>query len=506
MNSTSPKSDSVLVVDDVPLNLEVIVEYLINTGHETYVATSGEETLEQLELIKPDLILLDVMLPGMDGFETCRHIKRNEATKDIPIIFMTALSEVSDKIMGFQSGGVDYITKPIQHEELMARVNTHLSMRKVQKELHNANEHLEKRVMERTAQLNSALEKVEKLKSKLQAENDYFKEEIKSEHNFNEIIGESESLGRVLNDVQEVAPTDTTVLILGETGTGKEVIARALHTVSDRNKKPFIKVNCAAIPVDLVESEFFGHEKGSFTGATSKRDGRFTLADSGTIFLDEIGELPLDLQSKLLRVLQEGEFDPVGSSQTKKVDVRVIAATNRDLQERVQQGKFREDLFYRLCVFPIEIPPLRDRGEDVILLASFFAQQCSQKIRKKITPLSESMTNRLLNYDWPGNIRELQNVLERAVITAHDGYLNLDRALPETASIGVKKNLKDEKDSQRSKVLTIQDLYEIECENIILALNYSDWKVAGETGAAALLQMKSTTLSSRIKAMGITRP
>ena len=260
---------------------------------------------------------------------------------------MTALSEVSDKVRGFKVGGVDYITKPIQREEILARVNTHLDLRKTQKELHDANENLEKRVTERTAQLHAALQKVEQLKIKLQAENAYLQEEIKADHNFNEIIGNSDALQQSLKDVQEVAPTDTTVLILGETGTGKEVIARALHTASHRNTKPFIKVNCAAIPENLVESKFFGHEKGAFTGAITKRDGRFTLADGGTIFLDEIGELPLDLQSKLLRVLQEGEFDPIGSSHTKKVDVRVIAATHRNLQQAVQEGEFREDLFYR---------------------------------------------------------------------------------------------------------------------------------------------------------------
>ena len=504
MTASQSNSDSVLVVDDVPLNLEVIVDYLIEAGYETYVATSGEETLEQLELVKPDLILLDVMLPGIDGFETCRQIKRNQATKDIPIIFMTALAEVSNKVIGFQAGGVDYVTKPIQREEIMARVNTHLSMRKIQKQLHDANENLEKRVSERTAQLNSALKKVEQLKIKLQAENAYLQEEIKAELNFNEIIGQSESIQNVLRDIQKVAPTDTTVLVLGETGTGKEVIARALHTASSRNTKPFIKVNCAAIPANLVESEFFGHEKGAFTGASAKRDGRFTLADSGTIFLDEIGELPLDLQSKLLRVLQEGEFDPVGSSQTKKVDVRVIAATNRNLQQVVEEGEFREDLYYRLSVFPIEIPPLRDRGEDVILLASYFAQQCAQKMRKEIAPITKSLANRLFEYDWPGNIRELQNVVERAAITANNGHLNLDRALPETAKIGIKKKLNKE-EKEISKVLTIQEIHEIERENIIKALNYTNWKVAGDTGAAALLQMKPTTLSSRIKALGIKK-
>ena len=504
MNVSKSNSESVLVVDDVPLNLEVIVDYLLEAGYETYVATSGEETLEQLELIKPDLILLDVMLPGINGFETCRQIKKNQETKDIPIIFMTALAEVSDKVIGFQAGGVDYITKPIQREEIMARVNTHLSMRNIQKQLHDANENLENKVAERTAQLNSALEKVEQLKTKLQAENAYLQEEIKAELNFNEIIGQSESIKNVMKDIQEVAQTDTTVLILGETGTGKEVIARALHTASNRSTKSLIKVNCAAIPDNLVESEFFGHEKGAFTGASAKRDGRFTLADNGTIFLDEIGELPLDLQSKLLRVLQEGEFDPVGSSKTKKVDVRVIAATNRNLKEIVQAGEFREDLYYRLSVFPIEIPPLRDRGEDVILLASYFAQKCAQKMRKEIAPISKNFARRLFEYNWPGNIRELQNVIERAAITANEGHLNLDRALPETVNEELKNKL-NKKEKELSKVLTIQELHEIERDNIVNALNYTDWKVAGDTGAAALLQMKPTTLNSRIKALGIKR-
>ena len=235
---------------------------------------------------------------------------------------------------------------------------------------------------------------------------------------------------QVLNDVAQVAETDATVLILGETGTGKEVLARAIHAASRRRENAFIKVNCAAIPATLIESEFFGHEAGAFTGATKRRDGRFALADRGTIFFDEIGELPPDLQVKLLRVLQEGEFEPVGSSRTLKVDVRVLAATSRDLQQAVRHGKFRQDLYYRLNVFPIHLPPLRERGEDIELLAAEFAARLAKRMGRKIQALSREEIRRLRAYSWPGNVRELHNVIERALITSRDGTLNLDRALP----------------------------------------------------------------------------
>ena len=351
--------------------------------------------------------------------------------------------------------------------------------------------------------VNERLEAEKKIQS-LTVETKYLREEINELQNIDEIIGESKPLVNVLQEVKEVGETDTTVLILGETGTGKELIARAVHNASKRNKKPFIKVNCAAIPANLVESEFFGHEKGAFTGATSKRDGRFTLADSGTIFLDEIGELPIDLQSKLLRVLQEGEFDPVGSSQTKKVNVRVIAATNRNLQQLVKEGEFREDLYYRLSVFPIEVPPLRERGEDIHLLASTLVKRLSKNIGRKMEPLSERTIQRLLAYNWPGNIRELQNVIERAIITARDGQLNLDRALPEIGNLKDREiNFEGEKESH--KIRTLQELQELERKNILRALQATDWKVSGKDGAAVILGMNSSTLSARIRALEIKR-
>jgi transcriptional regulator with GAF, ATPase, and Fis domain len=343
----------------------------------------------------------------------------------------------------------------------------------------------------------------------LAAEAAYLREEIKSLFGFDEILGHSEALKRVLDDIEQVAVTDTTVLILGETGTGKELIARAIHGAGRRRDKPLVTINCAAIPAALMESEFFGHERGAFTGATQKREGRFGLADRGTIFLDEIGELSLDLQAKILRVLQEGEFAPIGSSQTKKVDVRVIAATNRDLNQAVKDGRFRDDLYYRLNVFPIEVPPLRARANDVLVLAAAFAAKFAQRLGRSIEPLSEQHKKRLKSYPWPGNVRELQNVIERAVITARDGRLNLDRALPDTGGgeaprAGSPPDETTEDISRR--ILPIRELQQLERQNILRALKSTAWRVAGKDGAAALLGMNPSTLNSRIRALGIARP
>ena len=333
-------------------------------------------------------------------------------------------------------------------------------------------------------------------------ETEYLRAELRELGRSGEIVGRSERLLQVLQDVQQVGPADTTVLILGETGTGKELFARALHGASRRRDRALVKVNCAAIPGALIESEFFGHERGAFTGATGKRDGRFTLADGGTIFLDEVGELPLELQGKLLRVLQEGEFEPVGSSRTRKVDVRVIAATNRDLQRSVAEGKFREDLYYRLSVFPITLPPLRERGDDLVLLAGEFARQFAGRMGRALAPLSAAMAARLRAYSWPGNVRELQNVIERAVITARDGQLNLDRALPAVDLPEVVVPAA----TDAVALLTVEDLARLERENLLRALERTGWQVAGDTGAARLLGVAPSTLTSRMKALGVRRP
>jgi len=351
--------------------------------------------------------------------------------------------------------------------------------------------------------INERQEAEHKIRS-LTIETEFLKEELHALQHFGEILGNSPALIRVLRDIQQVADTEATVLITGETGTGKEVMARAIHNNSRRRDHPFIKVNCAAIPATLIESEFFGHEQGAFTGATKKREGRFALADGGTIFLDEIGELPLDLQGKLLRVLQEGEFEPVGSSRTQKVNVRVLAATNRDLLKEVGKGSFREDLYYRLNVFPIHLPPLRERGEDVVLLANSFVQHFCQRMGRTVSPLSPEALRRLTAYQWPGNVRELQNVIERAVITAQNGRLNLDRAIPEIEESSAFPHPMTNQETT-PRIHTIQELQELERQNIRLALEQTGWKVSGEKGAAQLLGMNASTLASRMKALGITR-
>mgnify|MGYP001590766041 FL=1 len=333
---------------------------------------------------------------------------------------------------------------------------------------------------------------MEQEKARLEAQNTYLQEEIKGAHNFEELIGGSTSLKKVLKNVERVAPTDSTVLITGETGTGKELIARAIHNLSSRKGRPLVKVNCAAIPAGLIESELFGHEKGAFTGALTKKMGRFELADKGTIFLDEIGELPLDLQSKLLRVLQEGEFERVGGTQTFKVNVRVIAATNRDLEQQSKTGHYRPDLYYRLNVFPIHLPALREREGDIPLLAQFFVRKFAANLGKKIDRIPERMITALQHYHWPGNIRELEHVIERAVILSEGPELEPIDWLSQPSG-----------KSGSGKTLTLEDM---ERRHIVDVLEQTNWRVSGEKGAAKILGLNPTTLEARMKKLGITRP
>lgn len=341
------------------------------------------------------------------------------------------------------------------------------------------------------AALRGAFREIEELKKQLEAENDYLKEEINIAHNFGEIVSQSKAFQEVLMQVDQVARTGSTVLITGESGTGKELIARALHQLSRRSERPMIKVNCAALPANLIESELFGYEKGAFTGALNKKQGRFSLADKGTLFLDEVGEMPIELQSKLLRVLQEGEFEPLGSAKTLKVDVRIIAATNRDLKAQVKEGEFREDLYYRLNVFPIHCLPLRHRKEDIPLLVRHFCKKLETKVGKKITKIPKRVLDQLTAYDFPGNIRELENIVERAVIISMGGKLEIGNWLPKSKQVVVSED--------------IPTLEEVQRTHIVEVLKKTNWRVSGDRGAAKILGLKPSTLESRMKKLGIVR-
>jgi len=344
-----------------------------------------------------------------------------------------------------------------------------------------------------------AFEQVERLRRDLELERDYLRQEVKDSGQFGEILGRSDALRKVLRQVEMVAPTDASVLILGETGSGKELIARAIHQRSPRAHKPLVKVNCGSIPRELFESEFFGHTRGSFTGAIRDRVGRFQLADGGTLFLDEVGEIPLELQSKLLRVLQEGEFERVGDETTRRVNVRVVAATNRDLRAEAEAGRFRLDLFYRLGVFPVEVPPLRERSEDIPELAAYFVRQACSRFHVPAPRLTERELERARQYNWPGNVRELQNVMERAVILAQDGALTLE--LPQSKRTAIAPAVP----ASAKDVIPEAEWRRMEKANVLAALEKSGYRVSGEGGAAELLGINPGTLASRLKSLGIQK-
>jgi PAS domain S-box-containing protein len=342
--------------------------------------------------------------------------------------------------------------------------------------------------------LRAALAEVRRLKDRLETENVYLQQQIETEHGFEEIVGRSPALRRVLTQVEQVAPGDTTVLITGETGTGKELLARAIHKLSGRRERALITVNCGAISPGLVESELFGHEKGAFTGAVSRRIGRFEVADGGTLFLDEIGDLPLDAQVKLLRVLQEGEIERVGGMRAIKVDVRIIAATHRDPEALVREGRFRPDLFYRLNVFPIQNPALRERAEDIPELVRYFVLKYAAKLGKRIEAVPREVLDRLAAYRWPGNIRELANVIERSVILTPGSSLELEGLLPSAAPAATARGG------------AAPTLEELERQHILEILQQTGWRVSGPKGAAVLLGLKPTTLEARMKKLGVRRP
>jgi formate hydrogenlyase transcriptional activator len=357
--------------------------------------------------------------------------------------------------------------------------------------LQQAHNELERRVEERTVELRTALSEIKTMKDQLEAENIYFRQEIRMKHQFDHILGQSDGLKYVLYRAEQVAPTNTTVLILGETGTGKELIAAAIHNLSPRKDRPLITVNCAALPANLIESELFGREKGAFTGADTRQVGRFEIANGSTLCLDEIGELPLEVQAKLLRAIQHNEFERLGSSHTIKVDIRIVATTNRNLEEEVRKGRFRQDLYYRLNIFPITVPPLRQRKEDIPLLVQAFIERYARKLGKQITSIQKETMKALQDYPWPGNVRELESVLERAVILCPGPVLQLADKL-DTSSLPLSS--------------AVRTLEEMERNQILKTLSETRWRIEGKEGAAGILGLHPSTLRARMHKLGIIRP
>ena len=465
--------------------------------------------IERRELVKMSFIDLLVDADGSEIFARHREaILQNQGLQKCEIDLKrkdgtTLHAQLQSIMAGNIDDKIDYIHTTIidasdrrRAEDALQKAYGELEQRvkKRTQELVKANAQLLSEVEERKAteaSLRSANAEIKLLSGRLQAENIHLQQEISREYDFGEIIGQSDAISYVFFRVEQVAPQDATVLLLGETGTGKGLIARAIHSRSARKERPMITVNCTALPANLIESELFGREKGAFTGASARQMGRFELADGGTIFLDEIGEMPQELQCKLLRVIQDGEFERLGSPRTLKVDVRIIAASNRNLEEEIRAGRFREDLFYRLSVFPITIPPLRQRKDDIPLLVEYFVTKYNKKIGKKIDTVSKETLNALQEYQWPGNVRELENVIERAVITSQGPVLQvLDRFDTFRAPEG-------EHD--------VQALADLERDHILQVLKKTGWRIEGEKGAATMLALNPSTLRARMRKYGLRR-
>ena len=460
-----PDPATVLIVDDQPLNIDLLEQELAAAGYRTLAERGGEAALARAAAAAPDLILLDVMMPGIDGYETCRRLKAHEATKSIPVIFLTALKETFEKVRAFELGAVDYVTKPFESEELLARVGTHVALRR-------------------------EIEAHRRSKATIRV----LVEQMRDDGD--PMIGDSPALARVREQIAQVAATDTTVLIEGETGTGKELVARAIHAQSARRERALVKLNCAPLPHELVESELFGHEKGAFTGAHQQRRGRFELADGGSLLLDEVGELPLAAQAKLLRVLQEREFERVGGTRSMRVDVRVIAATNRDLQAEVAAGRFRADLYFRLNVFPIRLPSLRERPDDIPRLLQHVAARIARRLGRPVEGIAPAFVERASAHTWPGNVRELENVVERALIMSPGGLLDVDGGLTALPAFQTEPT-----DPGRAQV----SLLEVERAHIRRALEAAHWTIEGEAGAARSLGLNPSTLRGRMRKLGIRK-
>jgi DNA-binding NtrC family response regulator len=454
------------------------------------------------------------MMPQLDGFGLLRAIRDDPTLAATPVILLSARAGEESRVEGLQGGADDYLVKPFTARELQARVEAHLKMANLRRDSAEREErlrseaalarqklHASQELLTETSRLYQELQEreaeIRTLKDRLYRENLALRDEVDRTSMFEEVVGSSDALMSVLSRIAKVAPTDSTVLIAGETGTGKELIARAVHKRSQRAGRAFVSVNCAALAPTLISSELFGHERGAFTGATQRRLGRFELAEGGTIFLDEVGELLPETQAALLRVLQEREFERVGGTQAIHVDVRVIAATNRDLKAAAAQGSFRQDLFYRLNVFPIEVPPLRERKDDILLMVEYFVQRYATRAGKTIRSIDKKTLDLLQSYDWPGNIRELQNVIERSVILISDDVFAVDGMWLSTETSHLTSRA----------TASVQSHREARTERGIIeaALAASRGRVAGPSGAAAKLQIPPSTLEHKIRALKIRK-
>jgi formate hydrogenlyase transcriptional activator len=504
-------SISILLVEDNPVDVAIFGEMLVEANSVQFELTHCDMLSSALALLSKEsfeIILLDLSLPDGKGLDTV--VRTHAAVPNLPIVVLSGLGDEELAERALHEGAQDYLVKGQVDSNLLIRSMRYAIERKhVEDALRKAHDKLELRVQERTKDLveanqqllreieerkkaeeslREALKEVKELKDKLRDENIYLREEINLIHSHKDIVGNSEAIQIVLKQIEQVAPTDSTVLIQGETGTGKELLAHAIHNLSARKARLIIKVNCAALPPTLIESELFGREKGAFTGALSKQLGRFELADASTIFLDEIDALPLELQAKLLRVLESGEFERLGSPRTVKVNVRIISATNRDLARVVSEGGFREDLYYRLNVFQIIVPPLRERREDILPLVWSFVKEFSKRMGKRIETIPQKCVETIKTYPWPGNVRELRNITERAMIITTGPVLHLD--VPHIAQSGADQS---------------GTLEEAEKQHIIKALKTTEWRVSGKDGAAEILGINPKTLASRMQRLGIKK-
>jgi DNA-binding NtrC family response regulator len=451
----SESEDRIYVVDDDASVREALEDLFRSVGIRAQVFGSAQEFLAASRPDVPSCLVLDVRLPGPSGLDLQQELMKREC--EIPIVFLTGHGDIPMSVRAIKSGAVEFLTKPFREGELLKAVQQALDWDRSRRN--------ERKLV--------------------------VSEQSRFENGFEDIVGQDPALARVFRLAESVAPTGSTVLLRGETGTGKEMIARAIHERSLRHERAFVKLNCAAIPTGLLESELFGHERGAFTGAIAQRVGRFELAHGGTLFLDEIGDIPLELQPKLLRVLQEQEFERLGGTRTIRVDVRLVAATNRDLEAMVEAGEFRSDLYYRLNVFPIPIPPLRERRRDIPDLVRHFTRRLAERMNKQIDTIPAETLTALCAYSWPGNVRELENVIERAVILTSGPVLQVPMFDLATRT---------------APALIHATLEETEREAIRRALEEARWKIGGPAGAAARLGMKRTTLQSRIRKLGIERP